>query len=317
LTDILQEHVKRVNLADKSVLLGRLCWYTVSQTLKVSHADVVNGLNTVGLSSTIPPYPKDFDVFRRVASNAARKKIPTSNVNVFENYLVEDFGGRGENVICRRIVRQTVDRKGRKLDYVQLRDIEFHKNTTAIVVKDLPDNVNGNLKVDEITEEIRSEFAAWKDSLNAYAIREFIRKRVLDFGATLVREGGAVYFITEDQAVKMESLETFVNALPGTESTFHSLPLIDDKKQRQMVRKAFEAETCDAVDEIMAEITEIQRTGKQISSDRYAKLVTDYQRLTARTVEYEELLETGLGEAKSRMSLFETAIVGLKTSVKF
>lgn len=322
MSNALTEHIDRVNKTDSTVFLGRLTWYTVSG-MRVSHAQVVQGLASVGLGSHLPPIPKDFDVFRRVSSNAQIKKVPVPNeAGVFENYLIREVAGRGDTVVTRRIVVEKVDRKGKRLDYRQLRDIDFNKDTSAITIREVNDPIAGysTSSVDVthptaaiITKNIRDEFIAWRGMLNSYAIREFIRKMVCSWGATCVRDG--VYFLPEDKAAEVESMETFVNNLPG-DAMFHSMPLVDDRKQREMIKRAFQAETSDAIDQMMVEIDELQANTRGISTDRYAKILTDYQNLTSKTTEYGELLETELGESHSRLSLFQVKIVNLKARVK-
>lgn len=318
----LDAHIARVNSQDHSVFLGRLIWYTVSEVC-VDHASVVAGLNKVGLTSQLPPAPRDHDVFRRVASNANVKKVATNVEGVFENYLVREVAGRGEEEIVRRIVCETVDRGSRNLNYnADLRDVIFNRNTGVISVNDLSipnmsdlDDIRRRAMCDSITNSIRNEFNTWRGKLNSYAIREFIRKIVMrQFAATLVREGGGVYFVQEDQAASVDALEQFVESIDG--ASFHSLPLVDDRKQRDMVRKAFEAETIDEIDKMMSDINEIKQKGTRLSSDTYGKILSRYQELTSKTQGYGKMLEENLGETNTRLNLFQSAVVQLRTQVK-
>lgn len=310
------EHVAHTGQMDKSLFLGRLSWYTMSE-MKVSHAQVVQGLVAVGLGSTLPPMPKDFDVFRRICSNAERKKVAVLNEpEVFENYKLREIAGRGENLIVRRLVIERVDRKGKTLGYRQLRDIFFNKETNQITVnaghcdlRDEPFNVEANA----MTEHVKQEYASWRGMLNAYAIREFIRKMLLSWGATPVRDG--LYFTPEAISDKVEALDSFVNNLPGTAS-FHSLPLVDDGKQREMVKHAFQAETVDAMQALMADIDRMRASNRSISADRYAQMLTEYQNLMSKTGDYSKLLETELGEANSTLTIFQAKIVALKEKVR-
>lgn len=314
MTNLLEEHIKTANETDEALYLGRLVWYSVSD-VRASHAVVIKGLVDAGLGGSLPAVPKDFDVFRRVSSNAQRKKCPVPGTkDQFHNYLIREVDGRGKQVVVRRIVRETVDHSGKKLEYTQLRDLEFDRGTSLITVTDLPPNAGSAKDViaNEITLEVRAEFHAWRGMLTSYAIREYLRKTLLGLGATCVRDG--VYFIAEDKADKVIAVENFANGVNGSE--FHSLPLLDDSKQREMIRRAFEAETQDAIDTMMADIKETRDAGKKITSDKYAEIITRFQELSLRTKEYEGLLETALDQAHSRLSLFQTAIVNFREHVK-
>lgn len=322
----LDEHVQRVEKLDDDLLLGRLCWYTVhemrgnnSRQMNVSHASVVAGLNAVGLGGRVPPVVRDHDVFKRVCTDSQMKKVPTAQEGIFENYLLREISSPSENIITRRIVVETVDKSGKKLDYKQLRDIEFDRGTSVIRHRARPDEyVHINMRtLNDITQKVKDDFLAQKGMLTSWSIREFIRSLLNGFGATCVRAGGAVYFLQEARSTNLDALEKFVNGLPDGLAEFHSLPLIDDQKQREMVRKAFEAETSGAIDEVMGEIAEINGKDSKISSDRYARLVTQYQTLDSKTKEYRDLLEVNLGETHSRLSLFQEQILNLRTKVRF
>jgi hypothetical protein len=309
---ILEDHIVRTKAFDKDSILGFLTWYTVSG-VNISHSDMLKGLTAVGLQAHVPRYPLDYDVFRRVSSKAGLKKIPTTHPDITEDYLIREVGGRNEDIAVRRIVVETRNQAGKRLDYQQLRDIEFDKKAGTISVTDL--RSGSNPQVDAITQDICAEYAAWKGKLNSYGVREFVRKFILKQGGTLVRDGGGVYFLMEAQADALDALETFVNDLsPAT--TLHSLPLVDDLKQRQMVRKAFEAETVGSVDGMIMQITDLKREGKPISGKKFAKILTEYQDLAKKTQGYEELLETTMGDTKSRLRLFQASVMSLQGLVK-
>lgn len=301
--------------------LGRLAWYTIAD-VRIDHTTLLGLLSQHGLITAVPAVPKDVDVFRRVSTNAERTKIPsTTKPGVFYNYLVRRTDERDEVVVRRLIVEEEVDKRGKRLSYRELYYVDFNRADSAITFGPLVSPIvsgtggTGITECDLMCREILAEYHAWRGHLNSYAIRELIRRILISLGATLVRDGGGVYFLAEDRASKLESIQQFVDALPGT-STFHSLPLIDDAKQRTMVKRAFEAETIGAVDKGMADITEIMTSAGQISSDRYASILTDFQALTAKTETYERMLEDSLSETKDRLRLYQTQVVNLRSRVK-
>lgn len=315
MTNTLAEHIKHQNELDSALFLGRLTWYTMSE-MRVSHSQVVQGLVAAGLGSNLPPVPKDFDIFRRVSTNAQLKKVPVANdVETFENYLLRPIDERGENIITRRLVVESVNRKGKKLGYRQLRDIDFNRETGKITVQTVGPEITGeyNPVADQIVATIEREFLTWRGMLNSYAIREFVRKLMLSWGATCVRDG--VYFLPEDMSTKVDAMDTFVNGLPGNAS-FHSMPLIDDGKQREMVKHAFQEESTGAIYKLMEKIDEYNASPSSVSTDTYAGLITKYQQFQTRTTDYKDLLETELGETESLLSLFQAKLVGLKGKVR-
>lgn len=304
MTSEFREHLERMLSTDQRLLLGYLTWYSVSD-VKVSHGDVVRGLVAAGIDTNLPLPPKDADVFRRVCTKSERKRVPTLEEGVFENYLVRDLNADPEKVY-RRIVMEKVDSKGRKLGYEQLYDITFDKKSGKITERKLGP---ANIVAEEVVKAVKQGFATERGTLNSYAIREWIRHFILSLAATQVRPGGGVYFVAEDKYDKVEALEKFCQSITGVD--FHYLPLIDDKKQREMLHRAFESEAADEIDRMLGEITEIKAAGRKITQSRYEDFLRKYHELTDRATEYGDLLEEKLSTTHSRLEIFMRSMVEL------
>lgn len=315
---ILDSYATRIEAQiDPENLLGRLFWYAMSE-MRVPHADFVGMLTDVGITTGHPLEPKDADVFRRECSKVKRVKVATNDDDVFENYRMVEF--RDDHTITRRVVRERVNNAGRKLGFTELFDVVFDRDTADLVFKSLKDfRFRNNSTPADIRDEILDQYYMWRGCLNAYAIREWIRNFIMHLGATMVRPGGGVYFLREAHETSIENLETIgveLSEYSQGKVEFHSLPLIDDTKQREMVQRAFEAETVDAIDELIGEITDLSRAKKKITSDRYAGLVDKFQDLTSRTQEYEELLEQKLASTSTRLDIFQRSLLNLRKQIK-
>jgi hypothetical protein len=300
-----------------NALLGWLCWYSVPENLSIDHEEVFKTLVKAGLGGHVPRRPQDAEVFRRVSTAAARKKVPTKDPQVFENYLVRDMPSDN---ITRRIVCESVDANNKKLGYREVAELSFDRATSKVQCIHLGSGAGSGKEVrvrDEICKQIRTEYEAQRGCLNGYAIRMLILKVLKDgCNATNVRyPSGGVYFVGEDYAESLTALDKLGDALAPLGAIIHSLPLIDDKRQREMLKRAFEAESVDAIDSLLAEITDLKKSGKKITMDRYAAYVTQLNDLGAKTKEYTELLEGGLTTTQSRISIFKKAVIGLKGQV--
>lgn len=305
MTDEFRDHLESMLRTDQRLLLGYLTWYSVSD-VRVSHGDVVRALVAAGIDTNLPLPPKDADVFRRVCTKSERKKVPTDDPGIYENYLVRDLNADTEKVY-RRVVGEKVDAKGRRLGYEQLYDITFDKKSSKITERRLGP-VNG--VAEDIVNTIKQGFKVERGTLNSYAVREWIRHFVISLSATQVRPGGGVYFVAEGHHEKVEALEKFCHSIPGSVE-FHYLPLIDDKKQREMLQRAFEAEASDEIDKMLVEITEIKANGKKITQSRYEDFLSKYHALTERATEYGNLLEEKLSTTHSRLEIFMKSMVEL------
>jgi hypothetical protein len=316
---VLDEQAQRLSKVDGENLLGQLLWYSMSE-VRVPHKDAVDLMTREGITG-VPLAPKDADVFKRVCSKVKRDKIPTKDPDVFYNYRMVEF--KDDDTITRRVIRERIDSAGKKLSVQERFDINFDRATSKVEFKDIANGL-GFARPDDISirDEVQSEYETWKGCMNAYGLRQWMRGKIIGLGATMVRPGGGVYFVHQAHVDSVEALERLGAALEPycVESTgkveFHSLPLVDDRKQRDMIQKAFEAETVDAIDEIMAEIAKLAKSDRKITSDRYAGLLTQYQELTAKTFDYEQLLEQKLASTGARLELFERSLKGLLGKVK-
>lgn len=309
----LQERMVEAAKSGKDIFLGRLCWYSFSN-VQFDHGDAVRALVRAGIDKQLPLPPKDADVFRRVTgSKANRKRVPTALANVFENYRLVEVSRPNEEQVIRRIVCQRVDQDNRELAHEDLDELVFTHATSAVKVQNTTGRTNAVSQ--EMTGLIIADYNKWRNCLNSYAVREWTRKFLLSLRATSVRPGGGVFFVSEEYADKVAAVEKFVNALPG-DCVFHSLPLVDDRKQREMLQRAFEAETSDAIDNLLAEISDIRQNGTRIGEARYAEFLDEYQTLMTKTKEYEGLLEGSLASTHSRLTIFQSSIMSLLENVR-
>lgn len=296
----------RLAAADHTLFLGRLVWYSVSE-VKIAHEALCKDLLTVGLNAYLPRPPSDTDVFRRVCTAAQRKRVPTGDPDVYNNYTVRDVGYDAKT-LHKTIVRETVDTKGKKLDHdSEMCKVVFTKATATVQI-----DCNGTDPVaSEMATQIDTDYHAEKGMMNSYGVRELIRRILLNVNATNVRgSGGGVYFVSEEHGDKLDALEKLAELLPGT-CMVHSLPLIDDTKQREMLRRAFESESVEEIDRLVDEIAELTKAGKKISKDRYATYLEAFHAAKAKAKEYGELLETSLDSNGSRLKIFQRQVMNL------
>lgn len=295
---------------DQETVLGRLWWYSVNNMV-IAHDAARQALAACGLEHLTPAVPKDYDVFRRVSSDAKRTRVPTSREGVFKNYLIREVSDEN-GIAIRRVVIETRNAAGKRLSYDQALEMQFDKESGKVGFECISElqRVSNDPAVGEIQQAIIAQYAAERGALNSYAIRELIRKVLLSSGATCVRESGGVYFLLEQRCTTMDALEPFFDYI-GEALNVHSLPVPDNDKQRGMVRRAFEAESTGRLDALMAEIAEIRKDGKPISQERYERIMNDYQELVGKTKVYGEVLEHSLGGVETRLGLASQQVVQL------
>lgn len=313
------EAVARIEQYDPAMFLGRCCYYQITENSHVDHNQFCQALLSVGLDQMLPPVPRNSDVFKRACTAAQEKRVPTSVDGVFANFMIREVGKDPDN-IWRRVVAETVDSMGQTLTYTEMADIHFQRPTGAITITPLTVVIDGAVDqhlVDEaarVTTAVKNLYVGWQNTLTPFAVRELIRKIIRGLNATILRDG--LYFVKEQHAGKVEAVEQVVNQTPGG-SLFNSFPLIDDSKQREMLRQSFEAESVGEVDRLLGEIREIMVDSSQrITSDRFAGLKMEYDALRRKCADYSDLLDTAMVETASRLEVMDAGLFELMGRVK-
>jgi hypothetical protein len=296
--------------ANELAWLGKIVLYSVTDTM-VKYEDLKTWMEEVGLAAFVPRRAADSDVFRRVSSNAQRKRQETDDPDVYENILVRDVSGADETTLLRRIVSERVDPKGKRLSFHPVYDLIFHKDTSFLEANRIPGPISSPA-ADAVATEIMREFPRHKGTANGNGIRETIRRTLADGFATPIREGGGVFFVPVDKLHLVDGLEALAAKIDGT--TVHSIPLVDDGKQRDLVRQSLEDESIAEIDRMQTEIADILKKRKAVSAERRASLLRRFKALQAKAERYAELLEDTLGATNARMETFAAQMRSLVVS---
>lgn len=297
-------------------LLGYLSMYTITGE-RVPHSTAVASLKDGSykhIGASFPTTaPKDVDVFKRIASSAKRTNVPTDNPDVSKNVLIRNVG-TSNGVTTKRIVVEDVGKAKKVLGFEQHFDVEFNHTSGLVVKRDLTpvllqntgaatltpaEQENHDLAL-EVADEIISDYNAWRGCLNSYAIREWLRAELQALRATSVKRG--VYFVSADQRDALDELVRFVNLLPG-QSMFHLIPLVDNAKQREMIKAAYETETQTEIDDLMAELAQTVDSGAKVTEKGRKAKVEAVAALNQKMVEYQDLLSSTLDTASARLDL--------------
>lgn len=289
-------------------ILGYLLWYSVS-SLRVTHADAAARLEAVGLKEFVPGFPADSDVFRRVFENGSRRSFDTSMEGVTENLLVRDVVRKGERLV-KRIVSEIVDAGGERLSYDEVVDVTFNKNhPDGVEVKALAENDNAL----NFARSLATEYHSTRGCIGAQAVREIIRRTLEESMATSVRENGGVFFVGPDYLDKLQALEGFCEQIDG--AVVHPLPLLDDVKQREMVKRALEAEVTEEVIKLQVEVVGLLNQEGEIGSSKFKSYHKRFLYVNRKIKEYKDLLTEQTDVAGDRLEILSKQMGALLNKV--
>jgi hypothetical protein len=97
-----------------------------------------------------------------------------------------------------------------------------------------------------------------------------------------------VYFIPSQFVSTMNNLEDAIAAMPG--ANVHSLPLVDDRKQRSMVAAGAQEDISGKADDLTDEMAALLQDGS-VGVRKHATLLVQVEELAAQVRTYKELLE--------------------------
>lgn len=296
---------QKLRESNQDMWLGAQVLYSVEES-KIKHTDLVRILVDAGLSGHIPRVPDDSDVFRRVATAAARKKVPTFDPEVFENYLIREIPGQAG--VIKKIVCERVDKANKSLGFTDLCDLEFDRANSSLRI-----TCGTNPVAAQIAHEVQVAYDAERGSLNGYALRELIRRVLNSAHATNLRgKGGGAYFVSREHLDKIDGLEKFAAAFTTTVQIM-VIPFLDDEKRREYVREAFEAECAADLDKLIGEIADLRKSGQTISADKWSKYLDQYHSFAPKMKEYKTLLGVTLDTVETKLKIAQTQIMQLST----
>lgn len=299
---------------DPNLFLGRLCWYSLSDNVRISRQDFLDELKDKNVNFGSLPEIRAVDVFKRGCTNSERNKyLPTHQecddlgvpFGCHINYMFRN-AGQDKDKVWRTLVREIVDSNGHELSYIEVASLIYDRSTETI---DYQSKIVLSDTEKDVIKDVYDYFKAEADIVTPYAIREFVRKGIeWHLHAIKVRESGGIYFVQEQFSSQLLALSDAVNNIGGT---FHDLPLLDDSKQREMLRKAFEDESLDDVNVMLAEIADILKNNKTISQNRFIDMKERYNKLIKKVLEYSNILDEAMTTTSSYLDIAEAQMTTL------
>lgn len=297
------------------MFLGRLCWYSIPDSVLITRTNFIAKLEDKGIDFGDIPEIRPVDVFKRGCTNSERNKYLPSDAekgflgvtdDCHINFLFRN-SGQDKSKVWRSLVREVVDSAGHTIDYTEIASLTYDRATKSI---DNTFKVSYYLDVERnIIYDVVTYFRTEAERITPYSIREFVRKGLeWEIHAIKVRPSGGIYFTQEQFSDTVTSLEAVINDIGGS---FHTLPLLDDSKQREMLKKAFEDESMDDANTLMSEIREIMVNGKIISNDRFVDIKERYNKLMVKVLEYSDVLGEAMEKTAYSLEIAEKQIAEL------
>jgi hypothetical protein len=293
------EHLRN----SKTPFIGLLAWFHVSERAEIKQPDLAKLVEATEAPIKVPKLAKPANLFRRACTEAQRNKIPTGKPGTFYNFMIRDLG-YDDICVRRQLVAEQVDSKQRELGYDILTKMTFNKITNELTFEDNEEERDdATLKVvDEIRDEITDFLTDKAFVISPVVMRSLIRNSFESalFG-TSVRQGGGVYFIRMNFAEQLEAVDHVCRALDG--AAVDMLPLVDDAKQRSMVKEAFKAEVSETSSGLVTRMKELLNSNDPVTAKEYDSVLADYTEAKKRLDLYGDILSSEKSYVESSLEI--------------
>lgn len=271
------QHMAAVQNEQQEGIIGHLMWYSVGSQL-IRRDVLEQKLADAGLDEGWMPNPiQPHGAFRRATSEIQTKRS-TAQAGVHENYLVREVYS-DKDMIQRNVVVETVDQKGKRLDYnSQAAVITLDKKTQNISV------VSSSPTAEELAREAEQRFYLYRDHHSSQHIRQMLANILKSLAPTPVRPSGGVYFVPASHEDGLRKLNKLANSLENSEGFI--VPMVNTMDNRQIVsrklRDHFERviEECQSANDghfKKGQVKEIVEEARRVITDYkdYRSLVSD------------------------------------------
>lgn len=291
-------------------LLGMLAWYSVPESSETTHKDFLILVETSNAPIKTPDLPRPADVFRRACNSAKILKVPSGIEGQFYNYTMRDCG-YDDGFVFRSIVEEVVDSKNHDLGFEQIGQAVFSKegiHSTFDIHVNIDHRSMPHIKSMEISVD---DFLLNKSEvIPAIAIREAARRAVeIKLMGTRVRPGGGVYFVNINKAKQLEAVDYVINSVKN--ASFHILPLVDDQKQREMLKSSFEDDSVEQTRALIQDIADLLQSDKNVSAKKFTDIQTRYSEQKKKLIEYQGLLSDALDRSSSELTICNNQLISL------
>ena len=295
------------------LVLGYISWYTVTHP-KVPHDDIVKWVDELGLSPTILSKnpPRTGDAFKRACRYSEVKGIAIPGTDNTANIMVRKVATTPSEVE-RHMVVEVVDPTGRRLEYHDFAEMVLDRKQNVLRVT--RNSIGGSIKpiLDDAIELFQQNFHDALTYVDPQVLRRMIRTQLKLMSAISVRHKGSVYYFPAKYREQGEALEEFCRRL-GSGSGFHTLPLVNTAKQREMVKAAFQQGVHEDAQQLIVEMRRIKNQGKKVSAGAIADMKRRVDHIESLVADYESLIQGQLTQAVTESKMLKKELVELLTS---
>jgi len=289
-------------------MLGHIAWYSLPDP-HITKEDIDLIADTSGIKKDhLPGEPRPSDAFKRAIRKTdllKTKYVEVPNSNNKLSVMVRPVVASGRSLEAHLVI-ETLDSAGKRLSHEDAVAFKFDVDNGVFDVKELIDPMPHENLVGNRVKYFTLLFQLSCVEVEPQAIRNTFRQELWDMNALNVRSRGGIYFVPKSSNNDLEKLELFATTL-GAE--FHTLPLPDTSKQKDMVMAAFENDVHAQAHETIEKLNKVLLKGEKIPPSVWARYKSRLDDLTSRTAQYSDIVDTELEKAGTELILLQQKVM--------
>jgi len=261
---------------DRSALLGKLVFYSISNDIRISPDDLEElfAQFRIDYKKYFPGPLNPSQAFRSACRSFGKRPVAIGGKNVLLEFSPALDTERGILFI---LDRTSIDRNTISRVPIKVGQIGWTPDDPEQVVWSVSEEVEGEYEYELIFEEVESDFQEARSYyFGSRHIGPIVRKILSDTWSVDARPKGGVYIVPRDAIDLLERVEEMVNLLEeeykrpdpsggGAGTEFNSIQIIDGQKERLFIKGKVESQVREQLDKAIGELQILMRSGQTLS----------------------------------------------------
>ncbi len=319
---------------EKATYLGNLLWYTVGG-MEIPIERMKELFKKHGVPEKyLPKEPRTVDAFKSASKEQENEKYIVVDGEVEIEVPVEPKprGKQGKDV---KVKTKTVLRKDAK--YRLFVNKEATKDTESLPVVGTWkfDHDTGKITATSIdtngreadfkaaTENLLRRYEILKTHYTDKDIRDMLRTIVHSMNSISLRPSGAVYFAPIEHEKLLISVSNLIEEIAnefsktGTKSEMTTVPVVDTKKQRDLIYVKFETEAIAEIEKMLVETTSLlKKQGAEIVPSKFREYCEALDYIKQNKAKYEALLQQTLDKTQAQLDILQQQLMQVSERVR-
>ncbi|MFJ2043909.1 DUF6744 family protein [Paenibacillus taichungensis] len=271
--------------------IGFLTWNSLSNML-ITPDDLKQKLIDSGLGEGwMPNAIRLPDAFRRATSEKFKREM---SPGVYENYMFREVASTSA-FVQRNLVCETVDTKGRRLNYIpDVGSLVLDRKTEKVDVSYV------SSMAQQLVSNAALQFDIFRNNYGSTTLRTVITNALKSMSPTPVRPSGGVYFVPAQFDGNLDALIRFIVSLEKREA--EKVPVMNTLDMKNMVTRKL-------MDHLRSTLAACENgVENQLKKNDLKAILEDAKNVVSNFKDYESIVTGNLQEMEAYVSLIRKRV---------